>query len=64
MYIKKSKLNIVLVGAGYWGTNIAKNLIKLKVNQIIVCDSNANNSKLLRKSGRKGGKIKKLSLLN
>ena len=49
MYIKKSKLNIVLVGAGYWGTNIAKNLIKLKVNRIIVCDSNANNSKLLKK---------------
>ena len=22
--------NVVLIGAGYWGTNIAKNLIKLR----------------------------------
>ena len=49
MYIKKSKSNIVLVGAGYWGTNIAKNLVKLKINKIIVCDSNSSNSKLLKK---------------
>ena len=26
----KSMNNVVLIGAGYWGTNIAKNLIKLR----------------------------------
>lgn len=49
MDIKKSKSNIVLIGAGYWGTNIAKNLIKLKINKITVCDSNFLNSKILKK---------------
>ena len=49
MYIKKSKSNIVLVGAGYWGTNIAKNLIKLNITKIIVYDSSIYNSKLLKK---------------
>ena len=46
--MKKKKSNVVLVGTGYWGTNIAKNLIKLNVPQIIVYDANINNSKLLK----------------
>ena len=46
--MKKKNPNVVLVGAGYWGTNIAKNLIKLNVPQIIVYDANINNSKLLK----------------
>ncbi len=49
MHIKKSKSNIVLVGAGYWGTNIAKNLIKLNIKKIIICDPNLNNSRILQK---------------
>ena len=32
-----NNFNIVLIGAGYWGTNIAKNLIKLR-KKIIVYD--------------------------
>ena len=32
-----NNFNIVLIGAGYWGTNIAKNLVKLK--KFIVYDA-------------------------
>ncbi len=48
MHIKNSKSNIVLVGAGYWGTNITKNLIKLKAQKIIICDKNDKNCKILK----------------
>ncbi len=48
MHIKNIKSNIVLVGAGYWGTNITKNLIKLKVRKIIICDKNYKNCKILK----------------
>ena len=48
MHIKNSKSNIVLVGAGYWGTNITKNLIKLKSQKIIICDKNDKNCKILK----------------
>ena len=48
MHIKNSKSNIVLVGAGYWGTNITKNLIKLKAQKIIICDKNHKNCKILK----------------
>ena len=49
MHIKNIKSNIVLVGAGYWGTNITKNLIKLEVKKIIICDKNYSNCKILKR---------------
>ncbi len=39
---------VVLVGAGYWGTNIAKNLVKLN-KKFLVCDLNKKKSNLLKK---------------
>ena len=36
MHNKKIKSNIVLVGGGYWGTNIAKNLVRLKKKHYII----------------------------
>ncbi len=39
---------IVLVGAGYWGTNIAKNLVKLN-KKFYVCDSDKKKSITLKK---------------
>ena len=38
-----------LIGCGYWGTNIAKVLTKLKKNKIIVFDENHSNSIILKK---------------
>ncbi len=43
-----NNFNIVLIGAGYWGTNIAKNLVKLK-KKFIVYDANINKSKIIKK---------------
>ena len=48
MHNKKIKSNIVLVGGGYWGTNIAKNLVRLKKN-IILFDINDQNASALKK---------------
>ena len=44
----ESKNNIVLVGAGYWGTNIAKNLVKLG-KKILVYDTNNKKLKVIKK---------------
>lgn len=44
----ESKNNIVLVGAGYWGTNIAKNLVKLG-KKILVYDSDNKKLKVIKK---------------
>ena len=60
--MKKKIPNVVLVGTGYWGTNIAKNLIKLNVPQIIVYDANIYNSKLLK--SRFGQKIEIINDFN
>ena len=60
--MKKKNPNVVLVGTGYWGTNIAKNLIKLNVPQIIVYDANINNAKLLK--SRFGQKIEIINDFN
>ena len=49
MLKKKIKSNVVLVGSGYWGTNITKNLIKLKINKIFVYDINKKNASILKK---------------
>ena len=38
-----------LVGCGYWGTNIAKVLTKIKKNKIIIYDENQANSIILKK---------------
>ncbi|WP_145597727.1 Gfo/Idh/MocA family protein [Candidatus Pelagibacter sp. FZCC0015] len=43
-----NNFNIVLIGAGYWGTNIAKNLVKLK-KKFIVYDNNIKKSNIIRK---------------
>lgn len=48
MHIKKIKSNVVLIGGGYWGTNIAKNLIKLK-KSIILFDTNLENANTLKR---------------
>ena len=48
MHIKNIKSNVVLIGGGYWGTNIAKNLVRLKRN-IILFDTNIENAKTLKK---------------
>ncbi len=50
--------NVVLVGAGYWGTNIAKNLIKLNVKNLIIYDVNTKNARLLNKRLGLRGKVK------
>lgn len=49
MLKKKSKEFTALIGAGYWGTNIAKNLIKLNKTQLYVYDKNKDNIKSLIK---------------
>ena len=38
-----------LIGCGYWGTNIAKVLNKIKKNKIIIYDENYSNAKTLKK---------------
>jgi len=38
-----------LIGCGYWGTNIAKVLTKIKKNKIIIYDENRANSVILKK---------------
>ena len=38
-----------LIGCGYWGTNIAKSLTKIKKNKIIIYDENQSNSYILKR---------------
>ena len=38
-----------LIGCGYWGTNIAKALTKIKKNKVIIYDENQANSNILKK---------------
>ena len=40
---------IILIGSGYWGTNIANNLIKLGVKKFFIFDQNFKNSQTLKK---------------
>ena len=40
---------VILIGAGYWGTNIAKNLIKLNIKNLVIYDVNIKNAKILNK---------------
>jgi len=47
MYSQKNK--IVLIGSGYWGTNIANNLVKLGVDKFYIFDVNHKNSITLKK---------------
>ena len=47
---KNTKKNdTALIGCGYWGTNIAKVLTKIKKNKIIIYDENRSNSIILNK---------------
>ena len=47
---KNTKKNdTALIGCGYWGTNIAKVLTKIKRNKIIIYDENRSNSIILNK---------------
>ena len=43
-----NNFNIVLIGAGYWGTNIAKNLVKLKKN-LLFTTIDIKKSKIIKK---------------
>ncbi len=45
---KKHDAENALVGCGYWGTNIANTLLKIK-KKLIIYDSNSKNSKILNK---------------
>ena len=49
MLKKKSKEFTVLIGAGYWGTNIARNLIKLCKTKLYIYDKNRANINILVK---------------
>ena len=53
---------VILIGAGYWGTNIAKNLIKLNIKNLVIYDVNIKNAKILNK--RLGFKAKIQKNLN
>ena len=47
---KNTKKNdTALIGCGYWGTNIAKVLTKIKKNKITIYDENRSNSIILNK---------------
>ena len=47
---KNTKKNdTALIGCGYWGTNIAKVLTKVKKDKIIIYDENRSNSIILKK---------------
>ena len=46
-YFKYNK--IAIVGSGYWGNNIAKTLISLKVKNIFVFDKNLAASNVIKK---------------
>ena len=41
-------IDTALIGCGYWGTNIANTLLKIK-KKIIISDTNKNNSNILKK---------------
>ncbi len=45
---KKHNTENALVGCGYWGTNIANTILKIK-KKLIIYDSNSKNSKILNK---------------
>ncbi|MDC0416928.1 Gfo/Idh/MocA family oxidoreductase [Candidatus Pelagibacter sp.] len=47
MYSQKNK--VVLIGSGYWGTNIANNLVKLGVEKFYIFDVNHKNLITLKK---------------
>ena len=47
--MKFHNTKIILVGSGYWGTNIANNLIKLGVKKFFIFDQNLKNSQTLKK---------------
>ena len=49
MLKKKSKEFTALIGAGYWGTNIARNLIKLCKTKLYIYDKNKANIDILVK---------------
>lgn len=46
--MKFQNTKIILIGSGYWGTNIANNLIKLGVKKFLIFDKNSKNSKTLK----------------
>ena len=46
MYLKK--FEIAIIGCGYWGTNIVKTLLSLKINKIYCFDKDIKNSNSLK----------------
>ena len=49
MNIDTINYDTALIGCGYWGTNIAKALSKIKKNKIIIYDEKIANSTILKK---------------
>ena len=49
MNIDTINYDTALIGCGYWGTNIAKVLSKIKKNKIIIYDEKHSNSIILKK---------------
>ena len=49
MNIDTINYDTALIGCGYWGTNIAKVLSKIKKNKIIIYDEKHPNSVILKK---------------
>ena len=49
MSIDTINYDTALIGCGYWGTNIAKVLSKIKKNKIIIYDEKHSNSVILKK---------------
>lgn len=49
MNIDTINYDTALIGCGYWGTNIAKVLSKIKKNKIIIYDEKHSNSVILKK---------------
>ena len=49
MNFDTTNCDTALIGCGYWGTNIAKVLTKIRKNKLIVYDENRSNSIIFKK---------------
>ena len=48
--LSNKKLQMALIGCGYWGTIIANNLLNLGYKNFYIYDSNIKNSQNLKKN--------------
>lgn len=60
-YFKNNK--IAIVGSGYWGNNIAKTLISLKVKNIFIFDNNLASLKAIKKRFSQINVVKDFNLI-